>query len=250
MAEVILFGGTSEGRILGELLGKKRIDTLLCVATEYGEALIQHSDFLHIHKGRLDQTGMAELLKSRRPGLVVDATHPYANQVSGNISAACQTVGLPCLRLRRASLGSEDCVTFSSLIELIAWLQKMPGTIFSTLGAKEAAALTAVSGFQERVWLRILPDAEGLTSCLSAGFPARHIVCMQGPFSQELNSAMFHTAKASILLTKESGAAGGYAQKIAAARECGMTAAVLTRPCEEKGVTMDEILAFIEENII
>lgn len=250
MTEIVLFGGTKEGRELGQLLGSKGIETLICVATEYGEALLDPGDTLRVRPGRLDQAAMVKLLAAEKPRLVIDATHAYAAEVSENIRAACEKTGVKRLCLLRESLASDGCVTFLRLEALIGWLNQRSGTIFSTLGAKEAAALTAIEGYKERVWLRILPDAAGISACLAAGFPARRIICMQGPFSQELNTAMFREAGADILLTKESGAAGGYPEKLAAARECGMTAAVLARPRQETGLTLAALVKLIEEGAL
>jgi precorrin-6x reductase len=250
MTEIVLFGGTSEGREICGLLGKKRVETLACVATEYGEALLDAFDTLRIHAGRLDKAAMMSLLEAERPRLVIDATHPYADAASGNIRAACEGTGVKYLRLLREALDSGGCVTFPRVEELIGWLNERGGTVFSTFGAKEAAALTAVKNYKERVWLRILPDAAGLSACLAEGFPAQHIIGMQGPFSKELNAAMFCEAGADILLTKESGAAGGYPEKLAAARECGMTVAVLSRPQAENGLTLEALKKLIEEDAL
>lgn len=250
MTEMVLFGGTIEGRELGAMLGQKRIDTLVCVATEYGEALLAPCDSLRIHTGRLDKKAMEKLLQAEKPRLVIDATHPYAAEVSDNISSVCAKTGLKHIRLLREKLGGDGCVTFSGLEELIGWLNERQDTVFSTFGTKECASLTAIKGYRERVWLRILPDAARLSACLAAGFSARHIICMQGPFSKELNAAMFRETGADILLTRESGAAGGYPEKLAAARECGMTAAVLSRTREETGLTLAAILELIEEGAL
>jgi precorrin-6x reductase len=130
------------------------------------------------------------------------------------------------------------------------WLNSRPGTLFSTLGAKEAPALAAVTGFRERVWLRILPDPAGLAACLALGFPARRIVCMQGPFSAELNTALFRAARADILLTKESGRAGGFWEKITAAQGCGMAVALLARPAPEAGLTLAALARRVEEGTL
>lgn len=250
MTEIVLFGGTTEGRELCKLLSKKQIETIVCVATEYGEMLLAPQETLHVHTGRLDKAAMEKLFKAENPRLVIDATHPYAAEVSDNISAVCEKVGVKHFRLLRETLDNEDCVIFPHMNGLISWLNDRRGTIFSTLGAKEAAALSAIEGYKERVWLRILPDTTGLSACLIAGFPARHVICMQGPFSKELNAAMFREAKADILLTKESGMAGGYLEKIDAARECDMTVAVLSRPREETGLTLTAMLKLIEEDAL
>lgn len=247
MTEIILFGGTTEGRELAQLLGQKHIETLVCVATEYGEALLSPLDTLRVHTGKLAQGAMESLLATEQPRLVIDATHPYAATVSDNLRAACAKAGVKLLRLCREPLAGDGCLTFPRLEKLIDWLNGRRGTIFSTLGAKESAALTAIEGYKERVWLRILPDVSGLSACLAAGFTERRIICMQGPFSQELNASMFREAGADILLTKDSGAAGGYEEKLSAARECGMIAAVLARPREETGLTLTELTKLIEE---
>ncbi|MDX9871160.1 MAG: precorrin-6A reductase [Clostridia bacterium] len=250
MTEIVVFGGTTEGRTLCELLGKKRIKTLICVATEYGETLLPPFETVRVHTGRLDQAAMKNLLEAGKPRLVIDATHPYAAVVSENIRTACEKIGVKHIRIFREKLDSDGCVTFTGLDELISWLNERQGTVFSTLGAKEAAALAAVGGYRERLWLRILPDAAGLSACLAAGFPAQRIICMQGPFSRELNAAMFRAAGADILLTKETGITGGYPEKIEAARACGMITAVLSRPREETGLTLAELVKMIEEDAL
>ncbi|HWS29492.1 MAG TPA: precorrin-6A reductase [Clostridia bacterium] len=246
MTEIILFGGTSEGRELAALLKEKNIPALVCVATEYGESLLDAGGSVEVHAGRLDENAMAALMGERAPRLVLDATHPYADAVSRNIRAACESANTAYLRVRRESVSESGYRTFPSMAALVAWLNTTDGVIFSGLGAKEAHALTAVNGFEKRVWLRILPFSEGLNACIEAGFPAKRVICMQGPFSTELNAAMFRAVKADILITKESGAAGGFQEKLAAARDCGMTVAALKRPDGEEGLTLEEVKRKIE----
>ena len=247
MAEVVLFGGTTEGRRLAELLKEKAIPTVVCVATEYGESLLASGGTLRVQRERLDASGMAALLRREDPRLVLDATHPYAAHATEHIQNACAAAGVPYHRVRRASQPEDGCLPFPDMAALTAWLAKQSGVIFSALGVKEARQLTAVPQYRERVFLRILPSREGLAACLDAGFPARHIICMQGPFSRELNEAMFRAAGADILLTKESGSAGGFGEKVAAARRCGMTVAVLERPRDAEGLSAEEWARRIEE---
>lgn len=246
MTEIVLFGGTSEGRELAALLKARNIPALICVATEYGESLLDAGGSVEVHRGRLDEGAMAALMARRGARLAIDATHPYADAVSRNIRAACESAGVEYLRVRRERAAGDGYRTFDTVEALIAWLNAVDGIVFSALGAKEAAALTAVAEFERRVWLRILPFEEGLAACRRAGFPAAHIICMQGPFSEELNIAMFRAAGAGILVTKESGAAGGFAQKLKAARACAMTVAVLKRPDGEEGLTLEEVKKRIE----
>jgi precorrin-6x reductase len=250
LAEVVVFGGTSEGRAIANALREKDIPALVCVATQYGQSLAGAGGSVAVHTGRLDARAMAEMMRTRGARLVIDATHPHAREVSGNIRAACADMGLRHVRVERERASDCGDHAFSSMDALIEWLNAADGMIFSTLGANQAHQLTAVAGFDRRVWLRILPFAEGLNACLHAGFPAARIICMQGPFSEELNAAMFRAAGADILVTKESGAAGGYDEKLRAARACGMTVAVLTRPDEGAGHSLQEVLQMIEGGAI
>ncbi len=247
MTDIILFGGTSEGRELGALLREYDVPVLVCVATEYGQSQLDSGGLLRVQTGKLDKRAMQALFIKEAPRLVIDATHPFAFEASLNIKNACGKCGIRHIRVRREMQRLEEGAAFSDLGALIGWLQDTPGVIFSALGVKEAASLTGVKAFEKRVWLRILPAPEGLAKCLALGFPEKHIICMQGPFSTELNEAMFRAAGADILVTKESGGAGGYAEKMQAARRCGMRIAVLLRP-EEEGLTLAEMRMRIEEN--
>lgn len=250
MTEIVLFGGTTEGRTLALLLQKKQYETLVCVASDYGESLLKPGPCLCVHAQPLNEDAMCRLLQETRPRLVLDATHPYADGVSKSIRTACQKTNLSYLRVLRQTATPADCLLFDDLPALIAFLNESEKVIFSTLGAKEAVALSAVHHAADRVWIRVLPRCESLEACANAGFPPSHIICMQGPFSTDLNRALFAETNAQILVTKETGAAGGFPEKVSAARELGMEVAVLRRPPETAGVTMAELTRRIEEDLL
>ena len=250
MAELILFGGTTEGRELAALLKEKGADALVCVATEYGEALAQAGGSVRVRSGRLDEAGMEALFEAEAPRAVIDATHPYALEAGENIRAACGRKNIRYIRVEREEQDGDGCLTFGNTDALAGWLSARGEAVFSTLGAKEAPLLAKVTNFKERVWLRILPSEEGLSACLAAGFPPAHIICMQGPFSRELNAAMFRTSGAGILVTKDSGPAGGFPEKLAAAKDCGMTVAVIARPKQSGGVAFSQAQSMIKDGTI
>ena len=239
MADIVLFGGTSEGRELAELCSELEIPTVVCVATDYGESLLEEAGSLRVHTGRLDKEGMISLIKAESPELVLDATHPYADKVSETVLAACRDCGARYGRVQREKESHEAFDEFSGVDELADFLDRTSGVVFSSLGTKEAAALSRVSGAAERIWIRILPSPDGLKTCLDAGFPAKHIICMQGPFSAELNEAMFRFCRAEILLTKDTGAAGGFPEKLEAAKRCGMKVFVIKRPADTAGESLE-----------
>ena len=258
MTDVVIFGGTTEGRELAEFCSRTWTPTLVCVATELGEQVAPELRCVTYHTGRLGREEMAGLVRENAPRIVVDATHPYAAEVTGNVAAVCAELGLAHVRVRRpggdtesGERGSEkDIRTFPDIGAAIVWLNTTAGTIFSTTGAKEAAALTAVEGFRERVVLRILPLAQGIAECQALGYPSSRIVAMQGPFGRDLNAALFRHFGASILLTKDSGDVGGFGDKLAAARDCGMTTAVITRPTDVDGVGVEEAERLITKAVL
>lgn len=247
MYKVILFGGTTEGRELAEFLSDCQISALVCVATEYGGRILDCVPPVQVQSDRLSRQEISELLLAERPRFVIDATHPYAKEISENLQYVCATEKLQYLRVLREQIKFEGCRNFEDLQSMVAWLNQTEGMIFAAIGAKEARALTEVVNFTERVVLRMLPLPEGIMTCLKMGYPMKHLIGMQGPFSQELNTAMFRQMKAKILVTKESGRNGGFLEKLAAANACGMTTAVLTRPSEKKGLTVSEVKAFMLE---
>ena len=248
MYDIILFGGTTEGRLLAGYLSDKSIKTLVCTATEYGGELVNiTSSSITITTGRKDESEIRALLKIHRPRLVIDATHPYASDVTKNLRSACEAEKSEYLRVLRERRSVDGCTEAADMDELISLLNAGSGVIFSALGAKEAAALTKVKDYNSRVFLRILPQPAALETCLELGYAPSNIICMQGPFSQEINRAMFQAAKAEILVTKESGAAGGFEEKLRAASDLNMETIVLRRPTEAEGLSLSEAYGKIGE---
>ena len=247
MAKLLIFGGTTEGRRLCEACAARGIPALYCVATEDGARAVAGLAGIAIRAERLDAEAIADLLQQFGPALVIDATHPYAREASRNIKEACDVAAFPLLRVARENGEDVGDVSASSLEELLPWIEGHDGNIYATTGASAAHVLCRLPNFRERVWLRILPNLESLRTCLELDYHPARLVCMQGPFSEALNRELFRAANARILLTKNSGAAGGFEEKICAAKSLGMAVAVLGRPEETGGVSLEEAMKTIEE---
>ena len=110
-----------------------------------------------------------------------------------------------------------------------------------TIGSKELDAF-ALPGLRERCFPRVLPAVSSLERCLALGFPPAHIICMQGPFSREMNEATLRQFAIKTLVTKDSGDAGGFRAKAEAAQAAGCDLLVIARPRQETGETLEEIL--------
>ena len=122
------------------------------------------------------------------------------------------------------------------------WI-KQRGNILLTTGSKELKAYSQIKDFAERVYARVLPLEDSLVLCREAGVKAAHILAMQGPFSEEMNTAMLRAIGAKWLVTKDGGAAGGFAEKAAAAAKTGVRLLVIGRPAEADGIGLSETVA-------
>lgn len=244
MCELLIFGGTTEGRELAQYCCTCGVTAAVSVATEYGGELLPREKGLSILVGRLDSDEMAALMREIGCRAVIDATHPYATEVTANITAACKAAELPYHRLLRSSSELGNCVSVRDMDELVKLINSSSGSVLSTLGSKELPKLTEVENYAERVWVRALPTDSVRALCIELGFPAEHLILEKGPFSLEQNMAHIKRSGSALLVTKESGAAGGFPEKLEAAEKCGIKAIVLARP-EEKGSTMEEIKSLI-----
>ena len=237
MYKLCVFAGTTEGRRLVELLADAPVEVTACVATEYGEALLTPRDRLTVSHRRLTKEEMEALLARERFDLVVDATHPYAAEVTENIARACRGAGVEYLRLlREADAPPEGAVYFPDTESAVNWLAGTEGNILLTTGSKELVKYAALPGFARRVCARVLPMEASLSACRAAGLGPDRIIAMQGPFSREMNTAMLRAVSAGYMVTKDTGSAGGFAQKAAAAREAGAVLVVVGRPEQRAGL--------------
>ena len=95
-------------------------------------------------------------------------------------------------------------------------------------------------GFQERLVARVLDDAASVERCRDMGLPDEHILAGRGPFSYENNLQVMQDFHIATMVTKESGTAGGYPEKLAAARDCKATVVVVARPPEADGLGVEQ----------
>lgn len=240
MCKFLLFAGTTEGRTLYERLSARGVEMDISVATEYEKELIEPLGG-RIYSGRMTEEEMEGRIRAGGYGAVVDATHPYADIVTQNIRKACQETETLYIRLlRKESRSFGHLVSCRNMGEAIEYLRSHGGNVLSTIGSKQVSELKALPGYQDRVFARVLPLPEAIRACQEAGFSAKNIICMQGPFSQELNTAMLRQYDCRYLLTKNSGDAGGFEEKLRAAEEAGATVIVIERPVQEEGLSLEE----------
>ena len=240
---VLIFAGTTEGRTLSEYLSENRIEHTVCVATEYGEEVLSASPYMTIHQGRMGVSEMEKLMQTGNFAAVVDATHPYAVEVTANIREASQEAKLPYLRLKRwLDAETEGSIFyFHSNEECVVALEKTEGNILLTTGSKELATYCSRPLVKDRLYVRILPGMESISICTELGIKGKQMIAMQGPFSTEMNEAILHQYEIACMVTKKSGRQGGYPEKLEAAERAGIPVYVIEPADTERGYSMEEV---------
>ncbi|HAE51633.1 MAG TPA: precorrin-6A reductase [Ruminococcus sp.] len=239
MSEILIFGGTTEGRLLAEFCAENEIFADISVTTDYGAEILPKSKYINIMTGRRNKEEITKILKKHQYTAVIDATHPYAQEISKNVKSACTNIKY--IRLIRQSSELSGLI-FDNLSEIIELCNKSSGNILSTLGSKECHEITKINDFQERVWLRILPFNSEIQRCTEVGFPLSHIITSgKPPYSTEWNINHIRLCNAKFLITKESGATGGYPEKVKAAEICKIQLITLKRPQDNDGLPIDEV---------
>ncbi len=245
MCELLIFGGTTEGRLLAEHCAKSGIAADVSVATEYGAELLPEG--VNVLCGRLDTSQMTALMRKNRCAMVIDATHPYAVEATKNIKAACEAADVIYYRLLRKSLAYCG-KTVNNMNELIELLNETDDTVLSTLGSKALTELTKVRDYRKRLWIRVLPSDKIFEQCRELGFDTEKVIQEKGTFTAAQNAAHLKKSRARILVTKESGETGGYSEKAEAARICGAEMITLARPAES-GHSLEEIINIIKKEL-
>jgi precorrin-6A/cobalt-precorrin-6A reductase len=240
---ILLLGGTSDARELAAELRGAGYDVLVSTASDYGARLAAPAGAA-VRGGRLDEEELARLVADA--DAVVDATHPFAEVISAAAVKACAAAGRPYLRVPRAAtvlpagvVRAADAADAARLAVELARAragagpagERHPGTILLTVGSKTLATYARVArAAGVRLVARVLPTPEALAACAEAGLEPRDVVAMQGPTSAGLDAALLRHLNATVLVTKESGDAGGAAEKLRAAGLAGATAVVVERP--------------------
>jgi len=250
---ILVLAGTKDGRDLIELLANLGYKVMASVFSDYGRQLIQ-LDHIFIHVGPLDDTGLVKLITMNNINIVVDASHPYAVHVSENAMLACQTTGIRYLRYERSSVpmpeyeGLHVVFNYDEAIQVAASLGKV---IFLTTGSRNLKLFKDATCLKDHSLIaRVLPEPSVLQECLDLGFTPKNIVAVQGPFSHDLNVALFKEFKAEVIVTKNSGQVGGSDTKVTAAMALGLPLVIIDRPIikyTQIVYVIDDVIKFIKE---
>ena len=203
---------------------------------------------------------------SQVPALIIDASHPSSNMRFAPLRNWCEQRGIPYLGLERPEtkipesplihpVFNWDDALFRLEQRVNALFQdkKRAVTIFVTTGSQQLESIVnSTFACNARLVVRILPEGRLVQKCQDMGVQPRDIVAMQGPFSKEINRVLFKFYGADILLTKDSGLAGGTDTKVSAAIELGLEIVIIKKAKTSTPLTMNsinELLDWVDKNI-
>ncbi|NQT21388.1 MAG: precorrin-6A reductase [Planctomycetes bacterium] len=229
---ILLLGGTSETAPLAASLAHAGYEVLVSTATDIPLRLPTDGN-IRRRSGPLGLEQMSSLFRRERVEAVVDATHPYAVEATTTAQSACRGAAIPYLCfVRPPSITPESFVHLAPDHERAAGLACSFGRpVLLTIGTRnldpyvrEARAAAC------DVFARVLADDRSIEACKKAGIAGSRILAGRGPFSVEENRKAIRAHDIGIVVTKDSGEAGGAPAKIEAARHEGCEVVVIERP--------------------
>lgn len=236
---VWVYSGTSDGNALACAVAAEGWPVVISAATEYGGALAaERCAGVHVVAGRAGVEARRRALGEAGARMVVDATHPFAADMSRQLMSLCGELAIPYLRFERpdGALDGDaavpaDAWACDSVDEAARAAVARGRRIFLATGSKELATFLQAEGAAEREWfVRLAPDPEFVRRAVELGVPRARICAMQGPFSQAFNEALWRDWGIDCVVTKASGDAGGFGAKAAAAAALGIPLVVVRRP--------------------
>ncbi|MBE3581696.1 MAG: precorrin-6A reductase [Thermoanaerobacteraceae bacterium] len=247
---ILVLAGTADASQVIGVLKSEGYRVAASVVTEYGARLARQAGADLVRTGPLGQEELANYLKRHGIVAVIDATHPFAVNITENAREACRALGLPYFRYRRPEvrLPSYPNLLPASSFEEAAVLAARGQVIFLTIGTRHLECFTDAPALKgKRLVVRVLPEEDSLARCRRLGIWPRDIVAIQGPLSYELNRALYRQYQADVVVTKESGSTGGFEEKVRAALDLGLTVVVVRRPSESGGLPLEEIIPMLGE---
>jgi len=230
---ILLLGGTSDTPPIALRLAADGYRVLVSRATDVPLETGHHPN-IESRSGQLDEHSLGELVERRGIRAIVDATHPYAVTIRAAAGRVAKDKGLPYLCFVRpaavepATPGVEMAADHPSAA-VAAFGRGRP--VLLTTGTRNLAPYATQARRTELPLVaRVLDRPQSLEACLRAGIPREHILVGRGPFSVDDNRRHLRDFRIGVLVTKDSGAAGGVVEKLEAARAENCHMVVVARP--------------------
>lgn len=220
---LLILGGTTEATALCARLAELEVRATLSLAGRVSRPKRQPLPVRIGGFGGID--GLARHLEAERITHVIDATHPFAAQMSGNAIAACDRMDVPLVALSRAPWAAgpgDDWTHFADIAGAVAALDRPGLRVLLAVGRMHLDAFAPNP--QHHYVLRLVDPPEG-----SLPFPRAEVIVDRGPFTVEGDTALMRDHGIELVVSKNSGGTGAVA-KITAARDLGLPVLMIDRP--------------------
>jgi precorrin-6A/cobalt-precorrin-6A reductase len=260
-----LIGGTSESKQLAIAIHAQGIPFVVTVVTDAARRL--YLPHMNVCVGKLDSSAIAEFIQTNRITAILDASHPFAVEISREAIAQAQTHQIPYLRFEREqairergstpvprpkSCGDRYNLRIVNSIEDAIQPEILDGQNVLLAMGYQSLHLFCAWHDRCRLYARILPVIASLQAALDAGFSPERIVALRPPISAALEKALWQQWQITTVITKASGSPGGEDVKLAIAAELGTQLVVIARPqldYPRQTNSIRECVIFCAENI-
>lgn len=230
-----VIGGTSDSRYLAQALVTAQIPCIVTVTTPEARRTYGEISGLQVWVGTLVPQTLPDFLQQHEVQGILDASHPFAVEISRAAMAIAQAQGLPYLRFERPALlpptteSAPRVLSMASVAELLTSQVLLDQRVLLTLGYRW---LPSFASWQDRstLFARILPSTVALQTALQAGFTPDRLIALRPPISVDLERALWRQWQLTLVVTKASGLAGGEASKRQVAAELNLSLVVIERP--------------------
>ncbi len=229
---ILLLGGTREGREAAAGLITNGQKVKISVTTKYGASLLEDLE-AEVITAKLNEADLLRIIDEHDISAIVDATHPFASKISRAAISVCRNSETFYIRYQRPRVNIPEDLTIISASDFAQAAEAASNyeKIFLTTGSKNFKIFQQkITGWQERLYLRILPLTNFVQRIAAAGLPPDNIIAMKGPFSAGLNRAILQEYNIDVLVTKASGQTGGLPAKLEAAKLTETPVIVISRP--------------------
>ncbi|KJS87906.1 MAG: hypothetical protein JM58_02735 [Peptococcaceae bacterium BICA1-8] len=249
---ILLLGGTLESRQLAEVINAHNYSFIISTTSEYGGCLAKEV-CENVNNLPLEQDALENFCMEKNIKIIIDATHPYAKNISDCAINISKNNNIKYLRYERQGLidfnNNPYVHLVASYMEASLLASQLGNKILLTTGSRKLEIFHELIKTKE-VYARILPDINSLKKCLDLGLLPRNIIAMQGPFTKEFNKTLFIEKGIEVVITKNSGDIGGVDTKLEACSELKIPLIIIDKPSVEYprvAYNFASVLHFIKE---
>ncbi len=226
---ILIFGGTTEGRMAADMLDHLKEEYIYCTKEPVNQQIKGE-----MHHGALNSNDIEKLCAERDIKIIIDAAHPFAAELHKNVFSASQNSNIPLVRIERKF----DIDESDADIKIFPSFEEMDIKLASSEKKLNILALTGVQTINKfaqtrakhNIYFRILDTETSMRKAVETGIDLKYIIPAPAHITLDNLKDMAATTKPDVILTKESGTSGYYAEKIELSRLISKPLWVVGRP--------------------